>query len=228
MIKEGQLDILDVPISLVTEQYLAYLREMRRLDLDVASDFLVMAATLLQIKARLLLPKQSTALAEDEETDDPRQELTQRLLEYKIFKTLGAQLGELEQSAANYFARGWYEPLVTSESPPLPDGLDLQDLLAVLRRQAMQRTSAPPQEIKRASVTVGRLVRRILALVRRAGREINWREVFPGRPGRRELVSGFLALLELLRRRRIAVRQTELFGDILISIEESERGRPDA
>ena len=127
LIEKNQLDIYDIPIAVVTEQYLAYLQALEEFNIDIASDFLLMAATLLQIKSRMLLPKLPKIIEETDDEGDPRQELVDRLLEYRKFKQMSTVMEDMMKERERFFTR---LPQDFELEVPLPRGLKLDDLLA--------------------------------------------------------------------------------------------------
>jgi segregation and condensation protein A len=217
LIRKSEIDIYDIPIETVTRQYLETLRAMEELDLDVAAEFFVMAATLMEIKSRLLLPKNQQAVdpeAGEDEGMDPRWGLVHQLLEYRKFKEAAAQLGELA---------GQRQDLIERIVPSLtPDALDrpLQGVThfelwgsfnLVLRRLAEKLVVG---EIHDETVTVADQMTWLLARAR-AEKEFVFSAVFTGGVSLRRLVATFLALLELTRLHKLQLRQDASFSDIL-------------
>ncbi len=218
LIEKEEVDIYDIPIARITDQYVAYIATLRSLDLEVASEFLVMAATLVQIKSRMLLPKPPRPEVGGPEPD-PRDELVIRLLEYKRFKAVAALLGEREQSQGLVFMHPVNVDEFINEfaeknplrGMTLPDLLDaLQEVL--LRAEAEDRV----EEISREEVTVRDKMREIVRRIILAPGGIYFRELFRDPSTRTAIVTTFLALLELIRLGKVMVRQTENFADILI------------
>lgn len=211
LIRENRMDLLDIPIALITEQYLAYVRMMEELDLAVAGEFLVMAATLVHLKSRMLLPPEEAAEGE-EPPEDPRTELVDRLLEYQRFKEVAADLASREAEQALRYTRGG-PPLVGEVEGPLT--LSLFDLLAAFRRVLQSAEGGPVLEITRETLDVGQRLLRILDALS-AQSPLAFASVFAGQRTRGELIVTFLALLEILRRGLASARQPEPFGEILI------------
>lgn len=214
LIKREELDIADIPMARITEQYLEYLALMRMLDLDIAGEFLVVAATLLQIKSRMLLPPEEQPI---EEEIDPREELIQRLIEYKRFKEAAAQLGVLEGQRSLWISRIGPEPLpfaVGSEQPGFEASLfDLISAFAKVLREIPKETFF---EVMVGEVTVEEKIHQILHLL--VGQPvIRFTELFRKARHKIEVIAMFLAVLELIRLKEILVRQPELFGEIEIS-----------
>lgn len=212
LIREHQLDILDIPIATITDEYLRYLALMQELDLDVAGEFLLMAATLIHIKSKMLLPPDETADGEEAEQEDPRAELVSRLLEYKRFKEAAQTLGVLESETAYLHRRG--APAMEMEVEG-PLQVSMVELLRALRDVLSRTEKAAPLEITPEEINVGQ---RIVMLVDRLAAEspIEFGRLFGHATRRVEVIVTFLALLEILRRRLASARQSEAMGPIMI------------
>ncbi len=215
LIDKNQIDIYDIPIAVVTEQYLAYIRAMEQFNIDVASEFLVMAATLLQIKSRMLLPKPPAAEQPAEE-EDPRQELVQRLLEYRRFKQAAAELEEMLRKREQFIARppGYFATKIV-----LPEGLRIDDLIeafAAVWESAVDEFAF----IAREEISVQDKMQDILLLLRKQGGRLEFAQTLIRSGSRTEMVTAFLALLELIRLKRIHIEQERSFGPIYLSLGE--------
>jgi segregation and condensation protein A len=209
LIKKDEIDIRDIPIAHITEQYLEYLRLMEELDIAVAGDFLVMAATLIYIKSKLLLPATPKIAGEEDLNEDPRAELVERLLEYQKYKAAAQMLhtrGELE--AASY-ARG---QLDTDRHNPEVAATVL-DLLRIFQDMLKRQQSELAMEIERDEMTMTEKLAQINQLLDERA-EINVRELFARARSKRELILTFLAFLELVKELKISLVQGELFGEI--------------
>lgn len=211
LIRKNEIDIYDIPIAAITEQYLQYLDDLERWSLDVASEFLVMAATLLSIKSRMLLPRR--AATPDDEEEDPRLPLVQQLLEYERCKWAAAQLANLAARNAQVYGR---EPMDLRPYRPdrAADGLDvtLWDLVDAFRKLYLR---LPPSErvaeIRGKVEKVEEWMDEIAERMRRyRSAEFTW--LLGGRFTRGALVAAFLAILELLKDGRLTCRQAEPFG----------------
>lgn len=212
LIREHQLNILDIPIAKITEEYLRYLALMRELDLDVAGEFLLMAATLIHIKSKMLLPPDEAVEGEGIEEEDPRAELVDRLLEYKKFKEAAQTLSVLEAEQALLHRRG--APAIALEVEG-PLSVSLFELLRAFR-EVLRRADVPaPLEITLEELNVGQ---RIVILLDRLAAEspIEFTGLFAGTSRRAEIIVTFLALLELLRRRLATARQAAPMAPIMI------------
>ncbi len=221
LIQREQLNIYDIPIALVTEQYLTYLATMRELNLDVASEFLVMAATLLAIKARMLLPKpEKTEADEEEEALDPRQALVESLIEYRRFKEASARLKELEEQQVLRF---WRPP---GELPPMPPGISpeitLNDLVAAFRQVVESLVPEEPTMIKRDEVTLRDRMRQVLRRLASSKRGLTFGQILGPNRSRLNVVISFLAVLELIRLRRVIVQQPMPFGEMIVYYRHAE------
>ena len=210
--RDNKVDIKDIPIAAITEQYLAYLEIMVTLNLEVAGEFLVVAATLLHIKSRLLLPPDETA--EGEEGADPRRELVQQLIEYQRFKEAGVALRALEERRSSTFTRESLGP----EGPPRTDfplEVSLFDLLAALRRVIEQMPKTDHVEIRNERLSVAQRIAEVLEMMA-DGREMAFEDLFRASREINDVVITFLAILELVQLRLIRVWQVEAYGAIRI------------
>ncbi len=211
LIKKDEIDILDIPIAKITAQYLEYLELMQLLDLDIAGEFLVMAATLMHIKSRLLLPPQEREILEEPE-EDPRQELVRRLLEYQKFKEAAQHLEEMGLERSRHFVR--------SETPPvIEEGeyfeASLFDLITAFSKVLTSVPRKTFQEIVIDEFTVEEKIGYILDILKEKTRTY-FTNLFENMKNKMEVVCTFLALLELIRIKEAVVRQPKLFGPILV------------
>lgn len=221
LIQKQELDIHDIPIALITEQYMTYLHAMEELSLEVTSEFVVMAATLLAIKSRMLLPKPPAA-EEDGEPEDPREQLVAQLLEYQRCKIGAGRLKELGAVQSQVFSR---EPLdlrpYAPTDPPRVEGVSIWDLVDAFRK-LIKRVPEKQQvaEIRGHVVSVEAMMEQMQARLVRFGR-CTFIQLMQGARTRGELVSGFLALLELVKDGLAVCVQQLPFDDILISTPEA-------
>lgn len=215
LIKKNEINIYDIPVAMIAQQYLEYLEAMEELNLNVAGDFLVMAATLLQIKSKMLLPVDEAA-DDDEDGPDPREELVRRLLEYKAFKEAARQLDDQEKIWREIF---WREqaPLVEEVEEELPlENVSLFDLVDALKEVLERNPSSRLIEIIPDNLTVRERMNLILETLE--GKDsVSFAALFEGSGHRMVVVVTFLALLELMRLRIARVFQAETFGPILVS-----------
>jgi segregation and condensation protein A len=216
LIRKNELDIYDIPIESVTRQYIDALHAMQQLDLDVAGEFFVMAATLMEIKSRLLLPKGQHAVdpnAEDEEVD-PRWELVHQLLQYKKFKDAAAQLAELVETRQNLMARHVSTLANDDGNRPLKnvDRIELWNMFNIVLRRLAEKLIVG--EIHDEVVTVSDQMEWLLARTA-AEKSFVFSQLFPEGVTLRRLVATFLAMLELTRLKKLRIRQDEAFADIV-------------
>lgn len=219
LIKRDEIDIYDIPIGHITRGYLEYLSLFQILDLDIAGDFVVMAANLIYIKSRGLLPKDLQPPEEAAEEDDPRWELVRQLIEYKKFKDAAGHLGDRELERANLFLRAAERPEFAAERPLAE--VSTLDLFAAFNNILKRLTQKPElREIFEENFTVSDKIGLILKLTDRDV-PLRFGELFVGAASRTEIVVTFLALLELVRLKQIRARQGEVFGEIEIVRAES-------
>jgi segregation and condensation protein A len=215
LIKKNEINIYDIPVAMIAQQYLEYLEAMEELNLNVAGDFLVMAATLLQIKSRMLLPADERA-EDEEEGPDPREELVRRLLEYKAYKEAASHLDGQERMWREIF---WREevPAVEQIEEDLPlENVSLFDLVDALQEVLNRNPSSRLLEIVPDNLTVRERMNLILETLE--GKDsVSFAALFEGSIHRVMIVVTFLALLELMRLRVARVFQAETFGPILVS-----------
>ena len=216
LIRKNEVDIYDIPIALITEQYLEYLDLMTVLNLDIAGDFLVMAATLAKIKSKMLLPP-SVDSEEGEEGDDPRAELMEHLLEYQQYKEVADQLKNRELLEKDIFTRIQIEehiPELDKNSAVIEASLfDLVDAL----KKVIERKDLPGNlmEVAVEKISVRDKIGEILSMVKK-NQQIIFQSLFDGLSTKYEIVVAFLALLELIRLRAIKVFQVHPHGEIRI------------
>ena len=220
LIRREEVDIYDIPIERITTQYMAYLEVMRMLDLNIAGEFLVMAATLMMIKSRMLLPVESRAAEDDsdEEWVDPRLDLVRQLIEYKKFKDAAGQLLELETLQSEAFAYGGEGPVFEKEPEDAGQALGdigLFDLLSAFQEVLTRAPMEPLTYLEPIRWSVPDKMEAIIAMTR-AGRQMAFSSLFNPDSHRAEVIVTFLALLELLRLRQITLHQSAAFHEILI------------
>ncbi len=213
LIRENKIDIYDIPIAVITGQYLEYIGIMKELNLEIAGDFLVMAATLIHIKSRMLLPADEEAPAEEQE--DPRLGLVQRLLEYQRFKEAASGLRQREEDWMKVFRREPFSPDEEKEDEELYlFDLSLFDLLDAFRKIL---DKAPPEviSITRETLTVKDKMSTIMEMIE--GKEtVRFEELFRDGITRVQIIVIFVALLELIRLGLARVYQEKEFGSIWV------------
>jgi segregation and condensation protein A len=224
LIKRDEIDIYDIPIAHITQQYLTYIELMRSLDLDVAGEFLVMAATLMRIKAKMLLPL--PAVGEEEEEGDPREELVQRLVEYRQFKEAAGTLKDREGERRMLFERGMLPS--EDDAGPLPLApASLFDLLDALNRVMARVPEASVYAVQAETWSVEEKLSLIATAVAEQG-SVSFTDLLMRCRARAEMVVTFVALLELVKLGEVSVVQGEAFGDILLVARARERSEAHA
>ena len=213
LIQKNELDIFNIPIALVTEQYLEYLQLMKVLNLDVAGEYLLMASTLLHIKSKMLLPK---SLEGEEEEEDPRAELIRRLLEYQKYKQAAGDLEKRPMLDRDVFIR-----LMAPELEEVPEEerieVNLFELLEAFR-QVLERVRVDTvHEVILEPLSVEDKIQEILTLLGRENRSMAFHRLFPEQASRRVVVITLLAILELVKMKRIRIFQLVPFETIRVS-----------
>ncbi|EIT86510.1 segregation and condensation protein A [Fictibacillus macauensis ZFHKF-1] len=224
LITSYEIDIYDIPVAPITEQYMNYIHTMQELELDVASEYLVMAATLLAIKSKMLLPKQELEMMDElenlEDEGDPREELVRRLIEYRKFKQAALDLKEKERERSQVFTR---EPAdltaferEAEETNPVAD-VTIYDMLAAMQKIFAQKKIRQPQQatVKRQSIPIEDRMKEIMKELA-FGTVKRFSDFFRSEE-REQLVVTFLAVLELMKTQDILCEQTSNFSEIFIS-----------
>ncbi len=217
LVQKNEVDIWDIPIALITEQFLAYLQGMTAERLEAAGEFLLMAATLLRIKSQMLLPRPEPE--DDEEVEDPRRELVLRILEYQQFREIADQLRDREAAGRLVYPRGLQDrddELEGEAGPDLPepeDRVSLSDLLRAFSRMIEEARRDRVHRLEPVGVTIEEKVSFVRARLERDG-QTSFRDLFvPGEPRAHWIVT-FVALLEMVREGEVRLRQGEKFGEI--------------
>jgi len=228
LIKENEIDIYDIPIAQITDQYLAYLEEMKKLDLVIAGEFMVMAAILIHIKSKMLLP-----IDENEELDeegDPRSELVRKLLEYQSYKEAAMELGEMEHERSKVFTRNlsdYYFKEQEKQSGHIGESFNatLFDLIKAFSR--VIKEMRPMESFHEVYEEVISIEERIdqMKIVIGSKKRLRFRDLFGPKMTKNELIVTFLAMLELMRSRLIGVEQGTMFDDIFIYWKD-DTGKP--
>lgn len=218
LIKKNEIDIYDIPIATVAEQYLEYLELMRMLDLNIAGEFLVMAATLIHIKSKMLLPPEEKEILSEEE-EDPREELVRRLLEYKKFKEAAGVLQDLEGRRKKMFTRS---PASDLEPGEKFFEASLFDLITALTRVLKDVPKEVFQEIVKDEFTVEQKVHDLLHMLVKTP-VLYLSELFKKAKNKSEIIATFLAVLELIRLKEIIAVQKQSFGEVEVIRNERHR-----
>ena len=217
LIREHKLDVFDIPIAFVTDEYLSYLARMRELNLDIAGEFLVMAATLAHIKSRLLLPKPETPTEEGEEDPgDPRADLVRRLLEYQKYRAAAEDLARQDLLGREVFTRQASRVEVQAAEGDL--GLrevSVFKLIEALDRVLKNLKPEKKHEVTLERISIGESIGRIAELLKDR-EQVSFYELFDGMTERHQVIAAFLGLLEMTRLKLVRVVQEERGGDIVI------------
>lgn len=229
LIRREELDIYDIPIEHITKEYMKFIEDARRLNLDIAGEFIVMAATLMVIKSRILLPVSRRVSSEDGEEDwvDPRLDLVRQLIEYKKFKDAAIRLETMAAMKADSFDFGGSLPKfekTQADAAGALKHLDLYDLLTAFQEVLSRASEIPKEELKGIRFSVPEKMDYVLERVRGEG-QVSFLSLFnPESAPKGEIIVTFLALLELLRQHRVVVYQNAAFHEITIlpSKEEPE------
>lgn len=225
LINQEELDIYDIPVARITDQYLHYIHTMNDLELDIASEYLVMAATLLAIKSKMLLPKESTELFEDEwsmeEDDDPRDELMYQLIEYRKYKEAAETLKDKEQERSLIHTKPPedLEPYITEQERRdlAIQGVSLFDMLSAYQKLMKRKTFSKPQTrtIKSQEYSIEEKMDEVMNLIFKTQGPKRFEDLFQSGE-KSQLVVTFLAVLELMKTNAIRCEQDDHFSDILI------------
>lgn len=219
LIKKNEIDIYDIPIAIITEQYLTHVEMMKSLNLDVAGEYLVLAATLIHIKSKMLLPSPEENIEVEEDEADPRSELVKQLLEYQVFKEAAMQLGQRPLLERDVFKRGY-----SAEDKNIEDGKDefdidisIFDLVEAFYRiiSTMEKTDLMEIDVEKMSLTdrINEIMDRLTEK-----KKMTFTDLMGGQLNRRMILYTFLAILELMRLRMIRVYQAGSFGVIRVAL----------
>jgi segregation and condensation protein A len=222
LIKEHELDIYDIPISRITNEYLAYIELLKALNLEIAGDFLVMAATLMQIKSRMLLPLDSTP---EEPEEDPRLELMRRLLEYKKFRDAAEQLMDLEKNRRHLLPRGVSADQKEGEEEERLEEVTLFGLLAAYKDILIHSQEDVTAELTRPEITVSQKINDLMDVLQENPRVV-FRPFLESCRTKTEKIVALLALLELIRLKLVRVVQNKVFGEIEVILVQPESPAP--
>ncbi len=211
LIKQEQANIFDIPIAKITDEYLKYIRLMKSLDIALAADFIVMAATLIEIKSKMLLPKELIGEDAEGEIEDPRQELIDRLLEHQKFKNAAEMLYEKITVEQAVFRRGRVE----TDDNNTETNANVFDLLNVFQKILSRHVEEVQMEIHREEVSLADMIKNLKRRIF-AAKELNLLEFFAEMKTRRELVTAFIAVLEIVRTEGLKLSQSDTFGEIIL------------
>jgi len=229
LIEKNQIDIYDIPMTEITEQYISYIDSLEELNLDITSEFLVMAATLIEIKSRMLLPIQVVEDTQLEIEDlDPRGELVRRLLEYKKYKAAAEELKDKEQRYQRIYFKHKEELIFdeVEEALSIIDCIHTQDLLLALNKciERKSKTISPQKtirEMQRDVITIDDKIKDIIKLLNRESKVL-FQNMFSDLSTKLEIITTFLALLELIKLKEVIVKQNIAYTDIIIELRNNE------
>jgi segregation and condensation protein A len=214
LIRKQDIDIYDIPIGRITAQYLAYVEKLRELDVNVAAEFIYMAAVLIHIKSKMLLPRDPAAASDAQ--DDPRAELVNRLIEHEKFKSAAQMLMQKQHIEDAVWSNPGLNEFKDAEGTEAEIAADVIDLVKTFQQILDRARNRPMIQVDEETVTVGQMIdylRRRLAL---EDRPIRLKQMLRNVESRQALVCMFLALLEMVRLQAIQLRQDRLFGEILL------------
>ena len=214
LIRKQDIDIYDIPIARITAQYLTYVERMRELDVNVAADFIYMAAVLIHIKSKMLLPRDPLAPAEAQ--DDPRSELVNRLLEHEKFKSAAQMLHQKQQIEDAIWSNPALKEFKDAEGTEPELAADVIDLVKTFQQILDRARSRPILEVDEDTVTVGQMIDYLRRRLSLEEKPIRLKQMLRHIDSRPALVCMFLAMLELVRLQAIQLRQDHMFGEILI------------
>jgi segregation and condensation protein A len=218
LIRKQQIDIKDIPIATITAQYLAYIDKAREMDMDLGSDFVYMAATLIHIKSKMLLPRDPALEKEGDALEDPRQELVDRLLEHERFKNAAEMLQQKRLIEENVWSNPQIKAFISEDDDP---GLNvtLFDLVKAFGEILERAKNRPTYQVEAADVTVSDMIRYLKNEFTEAGpdRPVFILRVFERQRTRRAMIALFLAVLEMVRMQAVVVTQKDLFGEIALT-----------
>ncbi len=214
LIRKQDINIYDIPIAKITAQYLVYVERIKELDVNVASEFIYMAAVLIHIKSKMLLPRDPLAPAGVD--DDPRSELVNRLLEHEKFKAAAQMLQQKQQIEDAVLSNPALKEFIDAEGTEPELAADVIDLVKTFQQILDRARNRPILEVNEETVTVGQMIRYLHRRLSIEARPVRLKQMLRNVPSRQALVCMFLALLELVRLQAIQVRQDHVFGEVLI------------
>jgi segregation and condensation protein A len=214
LVRKQDVDIYDIPIARITAQYLAYVENLKQLDLDVAAEFIYMAAMLIHIKSKMLLPRDPDQPPGEQE--DPRDELVQRLLEHEKYKTAAQMLMQKQQIEDAVVSNPSLKEFKDAEGTEPELAADVVDLVKTFQEILERARSRPVLEVNEDTVTVGQMIQYFRRRLLMEDQPIRLKRLLQHINSRNALIAAFLALLELVRLQAILLRQDRVFGDILL------------
>ncbi|MFA7420623.1 MAG: segregation/condensation protein A [Melioribacteraceae bacterium] len=219
-IKRDEIDIYDIPISRITKEFIEYLHLLEQLDLEAAGEFILMAATLMQIKVKMLLPR---IVDEKGEEIDPRADLVKALLEYKRYKEMSEELSFMEANQRNYMYRGNYDS-DAKETPPdyevLLKNISIYDLIKAFKKVLMDKPAEPVHQIKKWNVTIDEQMEYVTSRLKEK-RELSFLELMVDMRDRIKIVVTFIAMLEMVKAGTVGLRESSILNDFTIYATEN-------
>jgi segregation and condensation protein A len=214
LIRKQDVDIYDIPIAQITAQYLSYIEKLKQLDVNLAADFVYMASLLIQIKSRMLLPRDPSAPAGTDE--DPRDELVNRLLEHERFKTAAQLLMQKQQIEEAVVSNPALKLFKDDEGTEPELATDIIDLVKTFRELMERLKSRPVLDVQEENVSVAQMIQYVRRRLMLEERPMALKQMFRSLQSRQALVCAFLAVLELVRLQAVLLHQETTFGDVLI------------
>jgi segregation and condensation protein A len=214
LIRKQDIDIYDIPIARITAQYLTYVERMRELDVNIAADFIYMAAVLIHIKSKMLLPRDPLAPAEA--VDDPRSELVNRLLEHEKFKSAAQMLLQKQQIEDAIWSNPALKEFKDAEGTEPELAADVIDLVKTFQQILDRARSRPVLQVDEETVTVGQMIDYLRRRLSLEDKPVRLKQILRNIESRQALVCMFLAMLELVRLQAVQLRQERMFGEVLI------------
>lgn len=218
LIHEYKIDVYDIPVAAITEQYMQYIQAMQYLELNIASEYLVMAATLIAIKSQMLLPKQEISDEIDEYEEDPRDELIERLMEYQKYKEVAADLKEKEQDDHQIFTRSRVMLNEPSYKQQVIEGEgSIYDMLGALSKMFQRKKWNEPTEtrVTRTEIPIEQRMKQVLEIVKQTTSGVAFEDLFAYK-SRSHVVITFMALLELMKNNQVLCKQTNHFDALYV------------
>jgi len=225
LIEHAQMSIYDIQVSEITKQYLSYIENMKRQDVTVAGEFMVLAAALIEIKSKMLLPRQKTEDGQEIE-DDPRTELVERILEYKRFKAAAEMLAAQEELQSRIFVKPQEDLTPWTREPDEYLDLDLAQFMKafdmfLIKKRKMEEIRKTYERVERQRMSVESRISQIREFFRRS-RRVRFSELVAAEQTKFNVVLTFMSMLELLKQHTISARQDVLYGDILLTLNNGE------
>jgi segregation and condensation protein A len=214
LVRKQDIDIYDIPIAKITAQYLAYVEKLRELDVNVAAEFIYMAAVLIHIKSKMLLPRDPAAASEEQE--DPRAELVNRLIEHEKFKSAAQMLMQKQQIEEAVRSNPAIREFIDAEGTEPELAADVIDLVKTFQQILERARTRPMIQVDEETVTVSQMIEYLRRRLSLEDRPLRLKEFLRNVQSRQALVCMFLAMLELVRLQAIQLRQDRLFGEILV------------